>query len=183
MQAAAALLQLHALLAFLPLLVTWNWESWSSCTFIFEIWVGSNYGLHLCAHSLITTSRWPLICNWGDHILDKLTLLLLQSGLLISMGVVQLEFPLPYLIWHSLLSLSRSCWSKYLQPKLILYTQCTVHECVSFLQICALVTCKKKKSVLIIAGSNTQVLSSRGRTLCCLCSCQLVPQIHYTWES
>ena len=64
----AALLQLHALLAFLSLLVTWNWESWSSC--IFEIWVGSKYGLH----------RWPLRCNWGDHSLVKLTLLFLQCA-------------------------------------------------------------------------------------------------------
>jgi len=36
-QAATALLQLHALLASLPLLVTWNWESWSSYAFLFEI--------------------------------------------------------------------------------------------------------------------------------------------------
>ena len=59
-------------LAFLPLLVTWNWESWSSYAFLFEIWVGSKYGLHLCARSLITTCRWPLRCNWGDHSLVKL---------------------------------------------------------------------------------------------------------------
>ena len=25
-----------------------------------EILMGSKYGLHLCAHSLITTCRWPL---------------------------------------------------------------------------------------------------------------------------
>jgi len=63
-------------LAFLSFLVTWNWKSWSSCTFfLFEIWVGSRYGLHLCAHSVITTIRWPVRCNWADHSLVKLILL------------------------------------------------------------------------------------------------------------
>jgi len=29
--------------------------------------MGSKYGLHLCACSLITTCKWSLMCNWGDH--------------------------------------------------------------------------------------------------------------------
>jgi len=73
--ASCTSIQLHALLAFLPLLVTWNWEPWSSCNSPLEIWDtnGSKYGLHLWAHSLITTCRWPLGCNRGDHSLVKLT--------------------------------------------------------------------------------------------------------------
>ena len=37
-----------------------------------EILMGSKHGLHLCACSLITTCRWSLRCNWGDHSLVKL---------------------------------------------------------------------------------------------------------------
>jgi len=46
---------------------------------VFEILMGSKHGLHLCARSLITTCRWPLMCNWDDHSLVKLTLLFLQT--------------------------------------------------------------------------------------------------------
>jgi len=41
-----------------------------------EILMGSKHGLHLCTRSLITTCRWPLRCNWGDHSLVKLNSLL-----------------------------------------------------------------------------------------------------------
>jgi len=50
LQVLAALLYLHALLAFLCLPVTWNCKSWSSYAIM-----GSKYGLRLCACSLITT--------------------------------------------------------------------------------------------------------------------------------
>jgi len=55
------------ILAFLSLPVTWNCQSWSSYAFFFWDIMGSKYGLHLWACSLITTCRWSLMCNWGDH--------------------------------------------------------------------------------------------------------------------
>jgi len=35
------------------------------------------HGLHLCAHSLITTGETPR-CNWGDQSLVKTTVFFLQ---------------------------------------------------------------------------------------------------------
>ena len=43
-----------------------------------EILMGSKYGLHLCAHSLITTFRWPLRAT--EVITIKLTLLFSQCA-------------------------------------------------------------------------------------------------------
>ena len=45
-----------------------------------------------CVHSLTTTCRWPLRCNWGDHSLGKLTLLFSQCTMLY----------LPWIIWRQL---------------------------------------------------------------------------------
>ena len=101
---------------------------------------------------------WCMVFCWLFKVIGS-------TGLLISVGAVQLTFPLPYLIWHSLCySLSCSCGSKYLQPRLILYIQCTVYEYVSFLQICALVTCKGKiQFYLVHAESKTQVRTTKDR--------------------
>ena len=44
---------------FLPLLVTWNWETWSSYAFLFEIWVTQSIGC-TCVHVLWSPHA-------GDH--------------------------------------------------------------------------------------------------------------------
>ena len=80
LQAQAALLQLHAPLVFLPLLVTWNNLAMLSIFRSEILLMGSKYGLHLCACSLITTCRWSLRCNWGEHSLVKLTLLFIRTS-------------------------------------------------------------------------------------------------------